>query len=1611
MRKEPKVQLVELFDFARGFGAVEGIEKDLRERRWRGTLAGVGAVIVQVATLAASKDYLSRVGHFFANLFSGNWDKLIGGEQGLDIYQLLAVGLLVAGAAAFLVLRNTHVLLRDSTEPFRYTFSVAPFRRAGDPQMGASDPSSSTDGVLSRLHLDLINRLSDRHQRLSLLDPSALPTAQQRRLDSHIHVSGQYVLSQKENDDGGTARPAADVEVMPRVRIGPPEQPERVVDTTHHRTSDYEQIVREVQAHVEKAMYAQILGDIRKKILLYPTSFRRAVGLFYEAEDFEHSNTIDAYDHAITLYREALRYFDSSWTKGVARLLWLPAARRSRLLEARARVAFSRCLIFRRLMSATAGRRQNPVYEVREQLERALSVLEKLYRRATPHGSHREATTPAIELITRFLTYPRRRRSPRWQASVEACRAALFEAYVVSSLFYSELPVRSTSQEQLDKALATCPDTAEQSALYLLAKARLPTHPLEKQRFLQKATEYAARSETIHYRYALVLRSRFLQRNDLSEARAKEVVNAFARVQELNPGNIASYAACGNVSWLTKDLARAESEYQRGMNVKAIQQETFVAELSYGLARITAELGEFERALHLYQQSIDANPNVAACATSDAALTLDLYSFMTNGSLARYKLFLADVREANKKFEEARNTPRSSGQPTAGTPSERTCNAVLSFALNDCANAYFNRYTRAGVAAFLDEAIKLYVEAESLAPHTTVVPFNLSIAYSWSSQPVMQIAALQRAAQHEPSWGPWLMALLEDYLNDSDSQASTLKGSVEKLTARTEELTARTKDLRQKLDERVRSEPFPDRRDTISGNKHVYDENGGPLSAVRASTGHPTRGHQLAPEFSRQKLQRDLDESERELLKVGNELLKVRNDLKALTESATTRSLPLLGRVLANSRFAGLFPLLHFDALDLDTLLSEIKRFASDELKQLNVAHVDEEFLDLLRLLSRVCTVSAYSSTEEDTLGSLDAGRELSKELYLYIVRGFNTDDFVAHQRLLDLYDRPTTTEKADDRRARCKSISAMQGAIRSELADDPQRWWLLKEWAQAYWHREVALLDMTGEHELRDCLNACQNIAPKVLPPGPLRRLQALGIDLCPEATLRRHTEGTDNAWLLCNPRTGASFRFEYREPDAALSVRFFKPDLVDAIQQALLSSVDGLDQVDKAVLKGMWATKCRERGERDDASRLFEEAAKCDTSTSDYLLALGDLYLDDEDCERACHAYRRAIAHAPQEALERLSKAEQRARKPGQLLQQVSANLRALRDLQLPVDEHPEYKEYNKRILELEQEQARLARFGEPLGDVEFVPRIVVELGEDLVNVVDPKKDGGEFIDKRVLALRDALKEQFGISVPGVRFRGSYALVGSQYTFMIDEIPTASGVVESDGRPKADALLNRLGALLRPKLALFLDVEELERLCARWQENEIDAALLRDLLRDRDDRVNLARILRALLSEQIPIVDTGTILGTLKEVGLGVDTLGDTVELLRQRMKQCLPGNAANASRIERPSAIADILAQALSSRGRRTRPRLAPQARLRLISEINGLLTAHAATADCGGTAIILDDGAQRVLAQRTFESSFPGLMWLSRGELLEDEGNKPNADMIAHVRSADVTTHAD
>jgi tetratricopeptide (TPR) repeat protein len=1623
------VKVAELVDLARGYGAVEGIERDLRERRWRGTLAGVGAVIVQVVVLAANKDYLARAGQFFSNLFSGQWDRLIGGKEGLNPYELLALGVLIAGAVIFIVLRNTQVLLRDSKEPFHYTFSIAPFVRAGASPGGAGGPPSSADGVLGRLHLDLINRLSDRHHRLSLLDPGVLPAGSQRRLSSHIHVGGQCVVKQREPDAGGSEQPREVIEVMPRVRIGPPDQPEQVVDRTEHAASEYEEVVREVQSHIERAIYAQILGDIRKKILLYPTSFRRGVGLFYEAEDFEHSNTIDAYDHAITLYRQALLYFQSSWTRKT-RWLWPPAARRAQLLEARARVAFSRCLIFRRLMSTTAGRRQNPIYEARKELSWSVGVLDTLYRRATRHVPRRDATVPAsaFELIMGSLTKSKRRRSPRRQASFEECRAALFEAHVIFSLFYSELPAREPSQASLDRALATSPDTAEQNALYLLAKAQLPADLIERQRLLQKATEHAPRSETIHYRHALILRSRFLRRNDLAAARGKDVASAFARAQKLNPGNIASYAASGYIWWLVEDCDRAELEYQRGMNVKAIQQDTFVGDLSYGLARIAAERGHFDQAYDLYQQSIDANPNVAACTSSDSIQIHDFYSFMTPSTLARFERFLQRVQKATERHAADREAapPRdaasSNDPPAAPTPSSRTCNGVLGFVLNDCANAYFNRYTRSGVVRFLDKAIELFERAKELAPNIAVVPFNLSYAYSWKYDFVRQLEALRRAAQLAPSCGPWLMALLERHLDDSESQRSTLNESVTQHEERAKALNATIgqlgKALTSSFSSRKPKEPAPREQQQEPEQAQGASEQASqpqqsepqegpkdPIQQTRAfeQASQQQQSEQAKAAFEQTSRQRELEQARQELRELEQTLEAQRQRLDEL--ETVQNSVPaLFARVLANSRFAALFPRLDSDGLGWVEVISALERFAADGLRRVDVASVDEDFVDLLLLLARVSRVAAYVRTSKGGPSPPGVGTRLSRDFYAYILDNFNNDDAVAHSRLLDQFGDTTKDEDIDVRNGRCGSIAVVQRAIEWSLADDPRQWSLLGDWAPAYWQREVGRVEMHGEDALREFLTSFHESDPQVLALGPLLRLKKKGITLSPEATLRRERDGhaEREAWLVCDPPTGRSFRFEFAENATELSVRFSKPDPIDAFKRALDSSVDFLDRADAAVLQALWARACQVLGRRDAAIGLFNQAVESDPSNPEYLFELGDLHLEAEETDQACRAYRRAIAHAPQQALEGLAKAEQQARKPGRLLEQVSAALQALRELALPVEKHREYAE---RIAELEQEQTRLRRFGEPIGDdATFIRPMVVELGFDLVNVVNPKQDDGDFIERRVLALREALERDLGVSVPGLLFRLSYTLVGSEYSFMIDEIPVASGVVESAtepsapgaaGQSKADGLLDKLEALIRPNVARFFGIEECERLCERWREDERSAALLRDLVRDENDRVALARVVRTLLSEQIPVVDHRTILETLREVGLRAETLADAIELLRQRLKSRLPGNSGEVKRIERPAALAESLAELLSSPESRGAPRVAPQAHWRMILEVEALLKAHATPSDGRNTAIVVDDGAQRVLARRALESRFPGLMWLSRGELPPDGGTVASA----------------
>ena len=69
-------------------------------------------------------------------------------------------------------------------------------------------------------------------------------------------------------------------------------------------TSEYLDIVERVYSSIATEVYRRIGSDVHDKITLFPTAHLRAVALYHEAEDFARSNTVDAYEQAIALYRE-----------------------------------------------------------------------------------------------------------------------------------------------------------------------------------------------------------------------------------------------------------------------------------------------------------------------------------------------------------------------------------------------------------------------------------------------------------------------------------------------------------------------------------------------------------------------------------------------------------------------------------------------------------------------------------------------------------------------------------------------------------------------------------------------------------------------------------------------------------------------------------------------------------------------------------------------------------------------------------------------------------------------------------------------------------------------------------------------------------------------------------------------------------------------------------------------------------------------------------------------------------------------------------------------------------------------------------------------------------
>jgi len=378
---------------------IQGIEGELRRRRrtslWGLTLAGLGGV-ANVLLAVFDDSYWETLQELGAAVWSRDWSSV---ADALATSEFVLLALFTVSLGAFLVLRLTRFFVSESEEPFRYTFWIDAYEEEAESAEEPADTASRVQGlepIRRLLHHDLRERIIKRIPRFSLLETGegGARIDDSDALSSHVRVKGSFLLREME---GGRRQ----LQLMSRIRVGPPGSPETLAHPLRLPLPDappdsqggvglslahYEQLVERAYSQVATEIYRRLEEDLKNKIELFPTNYLKAVALYNEAQDLAGSNTVDAYDRAVALFRDARHRFSMTFAELVTRpLLDLPLLWRLRVrhehTSARIHIGYAKALIYRRLISALAGRNQKPLFEAPGELAEVVARLGTLHRR------------------------------------------------------------------------------------------------------------------------------------------------------------------------------------------------------------------------------------------------------------------------------------------------------------------------------------------------------------------------------------------------------------------------------------------------------------------------------------------------------------------------------------------------------------------------------------------------------------------------------------------------------------------------------------------------------------------------------------------------------------------------------------------------------------------------------------------------------------------------------------------------------------------------------------------------------------------------------------------------------------------------------------------------------------------------------------------------------------------------------------------------------------------------------------------------------------------------------------------------------------------------------
>ncbi|MDX6636094.1 MAG: hypothetical protein QOF06_2297 [Solirubrobacterales bacterium] len=672
---------------------------------------------------------------------------------------------LIVGTAlvvSVLMVNWTRIWVKESKEPFKYTYSVGEFHPGPDTEAtGFSRPS---EGPIGWLGADLTEKLGERVSRLSLLDEEDVPDHEGDEDPApHVHVSGWYG---PRRGDGGHWY----LEVVPRIRVGGGGAPAKLARTVRFKLTDprlpqviarsnrpppldaeqYRHFFERVYWSVASEIYAQLRQRVEQKAMLLPPGRLRAAAYLYEADDYATSNTLDAYEAARHLYRKAQETYDRSARKPSATAwrqlmsgLWVDISRdRDRLrrllakvirrfgqreiLAARAELGYARMLIAEWSLRFLCGSAPTELYEAPPNVRAAIQRLGKL------------------------------------PPDVPGQQETFFRALVTLALAMNDLGDPTQARRTLDKAQQVFPADAREDAEFLLADANVTGDPLSSLRLLTRAVDLAPTLERARHRRAELLETLWRRRESFERTVADSLDDEYAEVIVIDPGNVSAWANRGYIGWLlsASDPRREEpgrdgrpswreraiSALEAGRQYKEVRRDAMVAELDWNLTRLRAENGDFAPAYEHYIRAVSA-----MLAEPRMGFVGYFYRDATKAMVDRYRAY--EKRVVNELAAGARECD-----------DDRLVDSVVAFVLNDCGGAYHAYFQRTGNAEARDDALTCFQKAIAINERFVLPKLNLArvmaeMAFDSAFEPWEQAAflnsalqQLQEALEGEPNW-------------------------------------------------------------------------------------------------------------------------------------------------------------------------------------------------------------------------------------------------------------------------------------------------------------------------------------------------------------------------------------------------------------------------------------------------------------------------------------------------------------------------------------------------------------------------------------------------------------------------------------------------------------------------------------------------------------------------------------------------------------------------------------------------------------------------------------------------------------------------------------------